>query len=88
MPIPSAYHPANWHCTTKVDPITQEIGIGLIRPDGEVIRVRLAVADAWNLADSLTEYLQETPQKGAETPFCDQVLSELSAIRRELRLRA
>ena len=57
MSIPSAYYPASWHCTTKVDPITQEIGLGLIRPDGEVIRARLNVSDAWNLAESLTEYL-------------------------------
>jgi hypothetical protein len=68
MSIPSAYHAANWHCTTKVDSSTQEIGIGLIRPDGEVIRARLTVADAWNLAESLTEYLAAYDASQSDNP--------------------
>jgi hypothetical protein len=86
MPIPDADTALRWHGTLPVDSETDEIGIVFWLDDDRVIRLRLPVSDARNLAESLAEYLQETPQQGAETQFSDQVLSELSAIRRELRL--
>lgn len=57
--IPPSYVPASWRCTLPIDPATQETGIGFTQPDGSVIRLRLSLSDAWQLSDSLHDYLTD-----------------------------
>ena len=85
--VPDSYLPAGWRCTLPVDPVEGVLGISFDYPWDCSARVRLTVADARLLADSLAEALvaYDGHQGSEEKPTLNQVLSELSSIKRELR---
>lgn len=86
--VPASYLPSKWRCTLPVDPVEGVLGIGFDYPEACITRLRLGVDDARLLADSLTEALAayDGHQASEEKPTLNQVLSELSSIKRELRL--
>jgi hypothetical protein len=88
--VPASYLPSKWRCTLPVDPEAGVLGIAFDYPVTGIARLRLSVADARLLADSLTEALAayDGHQVSEEKPTLNQVLSELSSIKRELRLRS
>lgn len=55
--IPGTYLAASCRNVTPVDITTDEIGIGFVLADGQVLRLRLSACDAAGLATSLTSYL-------------------------------
>ena len=55
--VPDSYLPASWRCTLPVDPVEGVLGISFDYPWDCAARVRLTVADARLLADSLAEAL-------------------------------
>ncbi len=86
--VPDSYLPAAWRCTLPVDPVEGVLGIGFDYPEACITRLRLSVDDARLLAESLTEALvaYDGHQEPKVEPTLNQVLSELSSIKRELRL--
>lgn len=86
--VPASYLPSKWRCTLPVDPVEDVLGIAFDYPVTGIARLRLSVADARHLAESLTEYLAayDGHQASEGKPTLNQVLSELSSIKRELRL--
>ncbi len=55
--VPASYLPSKWRCTLPVDPESGVLGIAFDYPVTGIARLRLSVADARHLAESLTEYL-------------------------------
>jgi hypothetical protein len=57
--IPPSFKKAAWRSTSPVDLHYEEIGISLTLEDGWVLRLRLSVADAKRLAESVASYLED-----------------------------
>lgn len=51
--LPPAYSSASWRNTTPVDPSREEIGLAFNLADGNVLRLRLDLASARSISETL-----------------------------------
>ena len=65
--IPQSYVTATWRNTTPVDREAQAIGVGFTLESGEIVRLRLGLDSARQLAETLSGYLTGYGSYGSQS---------------------